>query len=815
MSHDNTEGAKGAQTPIGHATTAYEPEGREDFTLLRLHSEGGIGRVWVAQDAELGREVALKELKTDLAGHGAVRARFTDEARITGQLEHPGVVPVYRFVEGDDKHPAYYTMRLIRGRTLRDAVAAYHRERRAGREGPLALRELLTSFIAVCNTVAYAHARGVLHRDLKPENIVLGDFGEVIVLDWGLAKLMGRAEPGGSTLPVSVRDDAARGQTIAGQVLGTPAYLAPEQAEGRLDLLDERTDVYGLGAVLYEILAGEPPFSGQDTGEILRRVVHEPVVPPRQRVGNVPAALEAVCLKALAKRPAERYALAREVGREVEHVLADEPVSAWREPWRVRARRWLSRHHTATTVTAATVLVGTLTLGVSTVRLTAANEREREARESERQARVKAEESLQLAKDAVDKGFTRVSETVELKAHGLEKLRRDLLGQARDFYEHLVAAHRDEPGLQEERARAYLRLGLITAELGDRKQAIVFETEAKRLFGALARERPAETGYQEGLAGALEALGENYYELGSVEEAQKADESALAIREQLVRQSPESADERFRLAMCLNQLGLVYSRGLGHPPDGQRLMNRALDICQTLAREDPAKVTHRLAQADILRNLARSHNDAVDYPGAVAILERELVLREALVKGDPGAVAYQDGLGNCVFGIAVITGNLRQLDRMRANAERAIAIYERLSHDHPDVPSYREKLGRARGARGGAMAMMGDYRGASTETERAVAIAPDDGLILYNSACAFSNCTAAVRRDAKLSAAERDGLAEQYARRAMELLQQAKGTGYFNAVARVRHLWHDPDLEAIRQRDDFKKLLSEFHAVTP
>src|SRR5262249_34705369 len=186
-----------------------------------------------------------------------------------------------------------------------------HRTRRAGQAGPLALRDLLTSFVAICNTIAYAHARRVLHRDLKPENIVLGDFGEVIVLDWGLARLMDRAEPAGSVLPVSGDPDTSPEHTLAGQVVGTPSYLSPEQAEGRLDLLDERSDVYGLGAVLYEILTCEPPHSSGTPEETVQRVLREPLVPPRMRVAEVPRALEAVCLKALAKTPIDRYGSGR------------------------------------------------------------------------------------------------------------------------------------------------------------------------------------------------------------------------------------------------------------------------------------------------------------------------------------------------------------------------------------------------------------------------------------------------------------------------------------------------------------------------
>src|SRR5208282_3351841 len=167
-------------------------------------------------------------------------------------------------------------------------------------------RELLGQFIGVCNAVAYAHDRGVLHRDLKGPNVVVGDFGEVIVLDWGLAKVVGQSEA--RTGPtVELEPSVERGETLQGQVIGTPGYMSPEQAAGRLDQVNERSDVYGLGAILYEILTGEPPFAGTDMQEVIRRVAREAPVPPRALVPVTPRALEAVCLKALAKERAERY----------------------------------------------------------------------------------------------------------------------------------------------------------------------------------------------------------------------------------------------------------------------------------------------------------------------------------------------------------------------------------------------------------------------------------------------------------------------------------------------------------------------------
>jgi PAS domain S-box-containing protein len=306
-------------------TIDHVPEPPERYTLLRLHGRGGFGQVWLARDSVLGRQVALKELRSEKAESAAVRARFLREAYIAGRLEHPGIVPVYELARrGSDQRP-FYTMRFVRGRTLTEAARAYHQKRQAGQTDSVELLALLNTFVTVCHTVAYAHARGVIHRDLKGANIALGDFGEVVVLDWGLAKLTGHREAEPDTQPAD-RDPEEVGAadlTVQGQAIGTPAYMAPEQAAGHLDLIGPRTDVYGLGAILYEILTGQPPFSGPNTNEVLRRVCEEQPTPPRELWSDAPPALEALCLRALTKQPEERCAEAGELARQVQHWLAE------------------------------------------------------------------------------------------------------------------------------------------------------------------------------------------------------------------------------------------------------------------------------------------------------------------------------------------------------------------------------------------------------------------------------------------------------------------------------------------------------------
>jgi len=315
-------------TPEADTTLALGLQPR--YERRSLHAEGGMGRIWVAYDTHIRREVALKELYGDTTA--AVSHRFLREAQITGQLEHPGVVPVYELGRDAATDRPYYAMRFVRGKTLADAIKIFHRDRKAGRDEPMQFVTLLTAFVSVCQTLAYAHSRGIVHRDLKGENVVLGDFGEVVLLDWGIAKRMNRAseEPWDPSEPLAENPM----QTVAGQVLGTPAYMAPEQALGLHDQIGPATDIFGAGAVLYEILTGKPPFDGTDTAESLRQTLSGEIEPPHTAWPEVPVDLERICLQALARVPSERHASASELANLVQR---------WQDDRRRRAEGELRR----------------------------------------------------------------------------------------------------------------------------------------------------------------------------------------------------------------------------------------------------------------------------------------------------------------------------------------------------------------------------------------------------------------------------------------------------------------------------------------
>lgn len=325
---------------------------RSHYSLDRVHAVGGLGRVFVARDDTLNREVALKEIRPEHADQNEVRSRFLREAQITGQLEHPNIVPVYELVECGDGESPFYTMRFVRGETLRQAIRAHHDQKLKGEDGRLGRHRLLQAFLDVCNAVAYAHSRGVIHRDLKPENILLGSFGEVILLDWGLAKMIDEPETAG----VELSSSADVQQTRHGNLLGTPAYMAPEQAAGKLHEVDQKTDIYGLGAILFEILTGRAPHTGNETKQVIETVIDRPTPRAIDVHPSVPRPLNAICAMAMAKNREDRYQSAEALVDDVRRYLGDEEICARPDTPLRRLGRW-GRHHRAWAMAAFLTLV--------------------------------------------------------------------------------------------------------------------------------------------------------------------------------------------------------------------------------------------------------------------------------------------------------------------------------------------------------------------------------------------------------------------------------------------------------------------------
>jgi serine/threonine protein kinase/WD40 repeat protein len=346
------------QAMPGEEGGAITPETPGRYTVKREYGRGGQSRVLLAYDEHLLREIALKELLGDIEERGsrstsqAASARFIREARITGQLEHPNIVPVYELGQHADGS-VYYTQKLVKGATLKARLADC---REAG-----ARLSLLAHFADICHAVAYAHSRGVVHRDLKPDNVMVGQFGETVVLDWGLAKARGEKDVRG---PAVLRKATAMraDQTIEGYALGTPSYMSPEQAQGHLEEIDERSDVWSLGAILFELLTGRPPYQGDSAYSIVLKVIKEAPPKCREVFRSAPPELAAVADKCLTRDRKLRYGNAEEIAKEIEAYQAGGDVRAYRySSWEL-LRRFVQKHRALTAVTGLAVVLLLLAL---------------------------------------------------------------------------------------------------------------------------------------------------------------------------------------------------------------------------------------------------------------------------------------------------------------------------------------------------------------------------------------------------------------------------------------------------------------------
>ena len=291
------------------------------YTHFKTIARGGKCLIQSCKDHHLSRIVAYKSLLKELADDPLERKRFLREARVTAMLQHPNTIPIYE-LSRDNRDHYYFTMKLVEGYTLREVLDIAKAEGTQAVDG-YGFHRMVTILIQVANALDYAHAHGVVHRDIKPANILMGPFGEVLLLDWGLAKVWSDVPDEPSTLPLD--EDADPSLTSQGKLQGTAHYMSPEQTEERPDI-DHRTDLYSIGAVLYEILAGRTPFKGERVGDVLAQVVNTPPPQPSEIAEgrDIPPSLESICMRCLAKDPDERIQTARRLVAE---------LRSWRLRW--------------------------------------------------------------------------------------------------------------------------------------------------------------------------------------------------------------------------------------------------------------------------------------------------------------------------------------------------------------------------------------------------------------------------------------------------------------------------------------------------
>ena len=691
----------GNSLPTAGKDVAAARLAQQQFTVLREHAQGGLGKVSVARDEKLKREVALKEIRPDRLSPLA-RQRFLNEAEITGQLEHPGIVPIYSLQEDDQGQPSY-TMRFIQGRTLGEAIKAYHEK-----PDPLAFRGLLQRFISVCQTMAYAHSKGIIHRDLKPANIMLGDYGETLVLDWGLAKRAGPvapSEPGsaptGDTpapaeLPETVVVPPDTPQTRQGDVLGTPAYMSPEQARGETGQHGPATDIYALGAILYELLAGRPPFAG-NVFDVLEQVKAGLAPPsPVQVTRRSPPALAAVCRKAMAPLIADRYPTATDLAQEVERFLADEPVLAVPEPLSARARRWLRKHRALTVSSVVILVVAVVALAVSLAYIKTAKDETEHALEKERNALANERVAKARAREVI---FTLTSET-QLKA--MEKTPR-LTAEQEALLRTLVGWYQEyaqEEALTEDaverQAEAYDRLSEMLIQLGQMEAATEACRQAVRVYQRRASLLARDDLCQGDWANACLRLGHMLDNIGQLAEAEASYLRARQILQHLVATVPAESSHRIDLGRVWTRLGMLQEK-TGRYAAAETSYLQAQRLLAPYAG-------HWWPEPDAWQGLAEAHAALARLHGQVKMRSPEAEGHyqqarggfERLASYHPNDPRYQSFLASLLHDQGTFYRNLRRYAEAEDCYMQCIRIDERLAQAFPSVANYQDALARVR-----------------------------------------------------------------------------------------------------------------------
>jgi serine/threonine-protein kinase len=829
--------------------------------------------------------------------------RFKREARAAARLHHTNIVPVHGVGEQDGL--SYYVMQFIQGQGLDQVLVELQRLRQQGGRGKngeerkaesqgterpatqVALSLLNGEFLAkrddparsslnlrpslraprssvhlpgqsagsslsesgwpywhsvariglqVADALAYASSQGILHRDIKPSNLLLDTRGTVWVTDFGLAKA----------------DTDQDNVTHSGDIVGTLRYMAPERFEGKADV---RSDLYALGLTLYELLTLRPAFEETDRNKLIAQVLHYEPPRPRRLDPAVPCDLETVVQKAITRDPTQRYQTPAEMTEDLQRFLDDRPIKARRLGLAQRGWRWCRRNRVVATLVA--MLAGVLLLGtaVSIWQAMWAIGAERAALHE----RDRAEANFKLARDAVDRYYIKVSQNPSMRAFGLESLRRDLLLQAKEFYERFLSEQPEASGLQTELGEGYGRLGNICSTLGEMAAAEANFTKAIGIFEELRRIEPDNADQRRNLARAQRDLGGLFRETSRPEQANELLQQAVATSQSLarshmnepeyqhdwalaysalgdlarLRQQLDSGEDAYRRAIsieeklakayadedgtyrsllgkCAGDLVEIYRLGARHD-EAKAFSQRAIRSYEELAGAFPQELNYSYFLAVSYHRLGSLCQDTGETDKAEAPLQQAITIGEQLARDHPLVLDFVYLLGTSYGRMARLENGRGRPQSVLAWSDKAVPILQRVLEKAPRHLRARLELRDQRMGRAIAHAQLGDYPGAAndaSEMARAEGLTPVD---YYNVACLHSRCSEAAGKDLKLPAPERDKRKEHYARQAVDALHQALAKGFRDFPA----IRTETDLEPLRDREDFRELLREAGRTAP
>ena len=721
------------QTTDGNRAASDLPRGATvryfgDYEIQKELGRGGMGVVYKARQVSLNRPVALKMVKAGVLADDAELRRFQNEAEAVALLDHAGVVPVYEV--GEHRGQKYFSMKLVEGGNLAEQLDSLQANPRAA----------ATLLAETAQAVHHAHMRGVLHRDLKPANILVDAEGHPHVTDFGLAK----------------RIESDVEMTASGAILGTPAYMSPEQAAGRRGTITTATDVYGLGAILYALLTGKAPFGGDSLVDTLQAVKERPPESPRILNPNVPRDLETICLKCLEKDPRRRYTSAQAMADDLRCWLDSRPIAARRVGAAERAWLWCKRKPAVAALSAAVALAmvgGIAAVFAVQARANANLQTANKNLEISNNALKKEHERVEIReRQAVEAmrrfGDSIANEPVLKNSPALKDLRRRLLGEPiaffRDLRDQLQADAETRPESLRALASAAFQLGGLSHTIGDRAEATKRFNEALELLERLVHEHPSEEEYQRLLADALRGMGTAQFSKGLLRECGESIARAAGIYADLIRRNPPQQESRAEyrrgLARCQVVLGLAEHQAgrpvpalewlrkarheyeqllplskvpselrnemvmcdqnaggaeevLGRFADALVDYRKGLSVADRLVQDNPNVAEYRLGLAQLHGNIGKILTATGKPAEAEAATEKSREIFESLVADFPSTIDHQSGLGGAYISLGGLAARAGRMSEAKARLSKARPIFERMAAEHPESPDFASELG--------------------------------------------------------------------------------------------------------------------------
>jgi serine/threonine protein kinase/tetratricopeptide (TPR) repeat protein len=786
---DAQDGFRHLAEPLREVFTAHThcPAGSVvgGYEILEEVARGGMGVVYRARSIALGRVVALKMLRAGALSADIDRQRFRTEAEAVAQLDFPNIVPVFEV--GEDDLP-YFSMKWMPGGSLAERLEDFRWPSPQAAGGPSGSarnarntpvdgqrRRVLYLMTNVARAVHHAHTRGILHRDLKPANILLDNDDTPYVSDFGLLKRFGPADSRhrpGDTPTMSL-------QTVSGMIIGTPSYMAPEQASGKSGAVSVASDVYSLGAILYELLTGRPPFRGETTWDTLRQLQEKE--PPQVRTLNawVDRDLETVCHKCLHKDPLQRYASAAELTAELDRYGRGEPIMARPVSRGERCWRWCRRNPTLSAVSMlavlalVTVAVGGVLFGLREASHAAdmeeivrqkgdaldAAEKERvtkeraleekegalviarensEAKEKalalakqDRDAKEKAYLVAQQERQKADEYFKDANQAVYNFTHNISKVlanrpdllpfRKELLQSALEYYKKFLKQRADDPSVIWELAEAYSQVGLIYNHLGSPKDALPALQKSAELIEKMHQAKPADVDMKWQLANSHLNVGAQQQELGKNKDALATYNKLLPLIRGFMKQHPQ--DDRFRrsLVSVTNNLAALHNQ------EGN--LEKALELFQEVVLErkkmlaaDPKSAVSRSALAVSTNNLGVVQMMLGKTKLAQKSFEEAIELRKELVRSDPKNSLWKFALAGSYRDLGKTHLLLNQTGEGIKSMEKAMELREQLAKLHTTIAFYQRDLAGSYQDFGSIHKSKKEYATAIKFYEKAVAI---------------------------------------------------------------------------------------------